>query len=243
MICYCECDLTIVYCLDHCTFQYKNSEFTGILNLFEAIEPCVIDLHHNTFSNPVFLFSTHISGYELEHNVLQQQLLFMGRMRSQYIQQLLTRTLLSHLVEISGCFEVKVHIGGAKASAGHFEVDTVQLWEVQFLLQLSTLHKEDSYIIKQTADELLVWGFLGMESSLYWTISALTTACCCSCSCLDSRMPRRSAEIFCRQRLTPSPVLAETAYVRRLCSCANLWCRSDLMARRCSRSILLATRA
>ena len=41
----------------------------------------------------------------------------------------------------------------------------------------------------------------------------LTTVCCCSCSCLLSLMPRRSAEIFCMQRFTPSPVLADTAYV------------------------------
>ena len=78
----------------------------------------------------------------------------MGRMRSQYIQQLMTRTLLlSHLVEISGCFEIEVHIGGAKASAKHFEVETVQFWEGG--LSVVNASKEHGYIIRQTADELL----------------------------------------------------------------------------------------
>ena len=75
-----------------------------------------------------------------------------GRMRSQYIQQQLTRTLLlSHLVEINGCFEVEVHVGGAKASAKHFEVNRVQFWEGGSV----GLSVEHSYIIRQTADELL----------------------------------------------------------------------------------------
>ena len=67
----------------------------------------------------------------------------------------MTRTLLlSHLVEISGCFEIEVHVGGAKASAKHLEVETVQFWEGG-LLGVVDASKEHSYIIRQTADELL----------------------------------------------------------------------------------------
>ena len=82
---------------------------------------------------------------------------FIGRMRSQYIQQLMTRTLLlSHLVEISGCFEIEVHVGGAKASAKHFEVKTVPFWEGGLSYRsVVNASKEHSYMIRQTADELL----------------------------------------------------------------------------------------
>ena len=84
---------------------------------------------------------------------------FIGRMRSQYIQQLMTRTLLlSHLVEISGCFEIEVHVGGAKgkASAKHFEVKTVPFWEGGLSYRsVVNASKEHGYMIRQTADELL----------------------------------------------------------------------------------------
>ena len=69
----------------------------------------------------------------------------------------MTRTLLlSHLVEISGCFEIEVHVGGAKASAKHFEVKTAQFWGGGLSYKrVVNASKEHSYMIRQTADELL----------------------------------------------------------------------------------------
>merc|ERR1719192_2428360 len=69
------------------------------------------------------------------------------------------------------------------------------------------------YMRLQTTELLEDCIGLARSASRYFTISALTTACCCSCSCLLSRIPSRSAAIFCMHRFTPSPVLADTAYV------------------------------